>query len=60
MGAILLCEVLSSIQMLWLQNMFKTGAVMVFISNGSGKALRVLENGDADGRGTEEEALGTV
>ena len=40
--------------------MFKTGAVMVFISDGSEKALRVLENGDVDGRGTEEEALGMV
>jgi hypothetical protein len=38
-------------------NMFKTGAVMVFISQASGKALRVLQNGDVDGRGTEDDAL---
>ena len=40
--------------------MFKTGAVMVFISEGSGKALQVLGNGNVNGKGTESDTHGMV
>ena len=33
--------------------MFKTGAVLVFISEASGKSLRVTRDGDANGKGGE-------
>ena len=54
------CDARFIMLVLRMQNMFKTGAVMVFISQASGKALRVLQNGDVDGRGTEDDALGMV
>ena len=37
----------------FVQNVFKTGAVLVFISEASGKTLRVMQDGDAQGKGGE-------
>ncbi|CAI8042893.1 hypothetical protein GBAR_LOCUS23792, partial [Geodia barretti] len=34
-------------------NVFQSGAVLVFISEASGKTLRVKDNGDAEGKGGE-------
>lgn len=36
-----------------MKNVFKTGAVLVFISEASGKTLRVMHDGDAQGKGGE-------
>ena len=35
--------------------MFKTGVVLVLISEASGKTLRITEDGNVDGKGEEEE-----
>ena len=33
--------------------MFKTGTVLVLISEASGKSLRIMQDGDAEGKGGE-------
>lgn len=37
----------------WLQNVFKTGAVLVFKSDASGRNLQAMHDGDVQGKGEE-------
>lgn len=39
----------------WLQNVFKTGAVLAFKSEASDKNLQAMDDGDVQGKGGEDE-----